>query len=83
MTLLQYTREQLVLSRQLLENYEEEACEADVLELERKRIMKRLQGNLAKYDELKLKMEECRRGIREKQEELREAFEGRREGGAA
>ena len=82
MTEVQYMKAQLVWSRKLVAAYEEEAREADILELEQQ-IMKKLQENSAKFDQLKLKMEGYRRDIREKAEELRKEYESEEEGGEA
>lgn len=83
MTEVQYMKAQLVWSRKLVAAYEEEAREADILELERQQIMKKLQENSAKFDQLKLKMEGYRRDIRDKAEELRKEYESEEEGGEA
>ena len=80
---LECLRAQLELSRKQVESYEEEAREADILELERQQIMKKLQENSAKFDQLKLKMDGYRRDIRDKAEELRKEYESEEEGGEA
>lgn len=80
---LECLRAQLELSRKQVESYEEEAREADILELERQQIMKRLAENSAKFDQLKLKMDGYRRDIRERMAELQAEYEGKQKGGAA
>ena len=80
---LECLRAQLELSRKQVKSYEEEAREADILELERSQIMKRLQENSAKFDQLKLKMDGYRRDIRERMAELQAEYEGKQKGGAA
>ena len=80
---LELLRAQLELSHKQVESYEEEAREADILELERSQIMKRLQENSAKFDQLKLKMDGYRRDIRERMAELQAEYEGKQKGGAA
>ena len=80
---LECLRAQLELSRKQVESYEEEAREADILELERQQIMERLAENSAKFDQLKLKMDGYRRDIRERMAELQAEYEGKQKGGAA
>lgn len=80
---LEFLKAQVKLEHKLVAAYEEETREADILELERQQIMKRLAENSAKFDQLKLKTEGCRRDIRERMAELQAEYEGKQKGGAA
>lgn len=77
MSFADYAKRRLELEARLVGNYEEEAAECEVLELERRQLMKALQDNFEKFQSLHIRKERERRELKKSIAELETGYNGK------